>query len=357
MMHSYFKAHSPVRRDFNQKSTVKTNNFNEKVNTAKVNNVTTAGPKAIVNATEGNGENIVKSSACWIWRPTGNIIDHTSKDSGSYKLKRFDYDNSQYTVQDQGIFDSGCSGHMTGKKYFLTDYQEIDGGFVAFGGSPKGEPGMRPCLPTYWKMDLETIDKTLFIKRQRQVLDDILKKFDLVTVKAASTPIETNKALLKDEEAKDVDVRLYRSLIRLLMYLTASRPDIMFTVCPLLECLTPEALIEGRLISVKIQWIMLDMRWNGMKQQLKMKADETVIKKWEDKMERAATTASSLEVEQDSGNINRTQSMATLNESFPQGTDSGSGPRVNTLGSGEDNMKLKEMMEFCTKLFVRAFDL
>ncbi|GKA71695.1 hypothetical protein Tco_0777834, partial [Tanacetum coccineum] len=49
--------------------------------------------------------------------------------------------------------------------------------------------------------------------------------------------------------------------------------------------------------------------------------DETVIKEWEDRMERAATTASSLEAEQDSGNINRTQSMATLNESFPWGTD------------------------------------
>ncbi|GKD13354.1 hypothetical protein Tco_1197761 [Tanacetum coccineum] len=40
--------------------------------------------------------------------------------------------------KDQGIFDSRCSRHMTGDKSFLTDYQEIDGGFVAFGGSPKG---------------------------------------------------------------------------------------------------------------------------------------------------------------------------------------------------------------------------
>ncbi|GJY95280.1 hypothetical protein Tco_0511641 [Tanacetum coccineum] len=78
--------------------------------------------------------------------------------------------------------------------------------------------------------------------------------------------------------------------------------------------------------------------------------DETVIKEWEDRMEKAATTASSLEAEQDNGNINRTQSMATLNESFPHGTDSGSGPRVNTLESGEDNMKLMELMEHCTKL-------
>ncbi|GJV93386.1 hypothetical protein Tco_1541199 [Tanacetum coccineum] len=43
-------------------------------------------------------------------------------------------------------------------------------------------------------------------------------------------------------------------------------------------------------------------------------ADETVYNEWEDRMERAATTTSSLEAEQDNGNINRTQSMATLNE-------------------------------------------
>ncbi|GKF72559.1 hypothetical protein Tco_0208673, partial [Tanacetum coccineum] len=105
------------------------------VNTAapktKVNNVTTSGPKAVVSAAKGNGENTVKSSACWIWRPTGNVIDHTSKDSGSYLLKRFDYVDLQARL-------NGCSRHMTGNKSFLTCYQEIDGGFVAFGGSPKG---------------------------------------------------------------------------------------------------------------------------------------------------------------------------------------------------------------------------
>ncbi|GJR29283.1 ribonuclease H-like domain-containing protein, partial [Tanacetum coccineum] len=136
--YSYFKAHSPVRRAFNQKSAAKTYNINEKVKTDRVNNVTTVGPKAVVSVVVGYGENVVKSSACLIWRPTGNVIDHTSKDSGSYMLKRFDYGNPQYTLQDQGIFDSGCSRHMTGNKSFLTDYQEIDGGFVAFAGSPKG---------------------------------------------------------------------------------------------------------------------------------------------------------------------------------------------------------------------------
>ncbi|GJU84446.1 putative ribonuclease H-like domain-containing protein [Tanacetum coccineum] len=128
--YSYFKAHSPVRRAFNQKSAAKTNNLNEKVNTARVNNVTTDGPKAVVSAAVGNGENAVKSSTCWIWRPTGNVIDHISKDSGSYMFKRFDY------VDLQGRL-NGCSMHMTGNKPFLADYQEVDGRFVAFAGSPK----------------------------------------------------------------------------------------------------------------------------------------------------------------------------------------------------------------------------
>ncbi|GJU07225.1 hypothetical protein Tco_1123655 [Tanacetum coccineum] len=46
--------------------------------------------------------------------------------------------NPQYTLHDQGIFDSGCSRHMIGKKSLLTDYQKVDGGFLTFAGSPKG---------------------------------------------------------------------------------------------------------------------------------------------------------------------------------------------------------------------------
>ncbi|GJV51174.1 hypothetical protein Tco_1446915 [Tanacetum coccineum] len=56
-------------------------------------------------------------------------------------------------------------------------------------------------------------------------------------------------------------------------------------------------------------------------------ADETVHEERGNSMERAATIAASLDAEQDSGNIIRTQSMATLNEPIPQGTGSGSGPQ------------------------------
>ncbi|GJY29900.1 putative ribonuclease H-like domain-containing protein [Tanacetum coccineum] len=70
----------------------------------------------------------------------------------------------------------------------------------------------------------------IFISQDKYV-DEILKKFGFLTVKTASTPIETLKPLMKDENVEDVDVYLYRSMIGSLMYLTSSRPDIMFVIC------------------------------------------------------------------------------------------------------------------------------
>ncbi|GKC13025.1 hypothetical protein Tco_1009807 [Tanacetum coccineum] len=114
-------------------------------------------------------------------------------------------------------------------------------------------------------------------------------------------------------------------------------------------------------------------------------ADEAVYEEMDDSLERAATTATSLDAEQDRGNINKTQSKATSNEPNSLGTSSGSGPRHqetigdtiaqtrsenvskhsndllltrgNTLRSGEDRLKLEELIEFCTKLQQRVLDL
>ncbi|GJZ84808.1 hypothetical protein Tco_0650147 [Tanacetum coccineum] len=114
-------------------------------------------------------------------------------------------------------------------------------------------------------------------------------------------------------------------------------------------------------------------------------ADEVVYEEMDDSLERAATTATSLDAEQDRGNINKTQSKATLNEPSSLGTSSGSGPRrqetigdtiaqtgfenvsktsndsllagVNTPRSDEDSLKLKELMELCTNLQNRVIDL
>ncbi|GKE40714.1 hypothetical protein Tco_1464119 [Tanacetum coccineum] len=212
--YSYFKAHSPSRWPFNQKSTAKTNNFNKKVYTAKVNNVTTAGPEVV--------------------------------------------GNPQYALQDQETFDSGYSRHMTGNKSYLTDYQDIDGGFVAFTGSLKGGQlrlDERKCnIQQKWMMGQ---DHPLIPNTHLHLLNSLMKNQSLfynhINFKRLKNPGKPKK--------------------------------------------TTE-------ISQSIRPIHLV-------------ADETVYKEWEDRMEKAATTASSLEAEQDSSNINKTQSMATLNESFP----------------------------------------
>ncbi|GKD74253.1 putative ribonuclease H-like domain-containing protein, partial [Tanacetum coccineum] len=69
----------------------------------------------------------------------------------------------------------------------------------------------------------------IFISQDRYVTK-ILKKFGFTDVKIASTPMETQNLLLKDEVGEEVDVHLYRSTIGSLLYLTSSRPDIMFAV-------------------------------------------------------------------------------------------------------------------------------
>nr|GEW39167.1 uncharacterized mitochondrial protein AtMg00810-like [Tanacetum cinerariifolium] len=70
----------------------------------------------------------------------------------------------------------------------------------------------------------------IFISQHKYVAD-ILRKFGLTERKSASTPIDAKKPLLKDLDGEDVDVHTYRSMIGSLMYLTSSRPDIMFAVC------------------------------------------------------------------------------------------------------------------------------
>ncbi|GJU75118.1 putative ribonuclease H-like domain-containing protein [Tanacetum coccineum] len=84
-------------------------------------------------------------------------------------------------------------------------------------------------LTFFLGLQVKQKDDGIFISQDKYVAD-ILKMFDFAIVKTASTPIKINKAFLKDEEAEDVDVHLYRSMIGSLMYLTASRPDIMFVV-------------------------------------------------------------------------------------------------------------------------------
>nr|GEV19400.1 ribonuclease H-like domain-containing protein [Tanacetum cinerariifolium] len=172
------KAHSHVRRPFNKFTTNKNSTFNQKVNTVK-GNVTTVGSKAVVRNKKGNEANAVKASACWIWRPKKKVLDHVSRHNGaSMNFKRFDYGNpllgikcskpfpllvhfstamqtlqqgqlinsalavAKYTSSgnstEKGVTDSGCSMYVTRNMSYLSEYEEIDGGYVALGGDPKG---------------------------------------------------------------------------------------------------------------------------------------------------------------------------------------------------------------------------
>ncbi|GJZ65381.1 putative ribonuclease H-like domain-containing protein [Tanacetum coccineum] len=106
------KTHSLSRRPFNQQTALNNRSLNNKVNTAKVNFVNTAKGKRVTSAIGKQGINAVKSSACW--------------------------GDPQVALKDTGIFDSGCSRHMTGNKSYLTEFQDYDGGFFVFASSSKG---------------------------------------------------------------------------------------------------------------------------------------------------------------------------------------------------------------------------
>ncbi|GKD75360.1 putative ribonuclease H-like domain-containing protein [Tanacetum coccineum] len=126
---------------------------------------------------------------------------------------------------------------------------------------------------------------------QDKYMADILKKFDFATMKTSSTPMESNKALLKDEEADSVDIHLYRSMIGSLMYLTASRPDIMFVVCACARFqVTPkmshlhaivimlELALTGNL-QQEVLWIqnqMLDYEFNFMNTKIYIDNESTI---------------------------------------------------------------------------------
>ncbi|GKE36250.1 putative ribonuclease H-like domain-containing protein, partial [Tanacetum coccineum] len=100
-------AYSIARRPFNKITAANNSNFTKKVNTVKGTKVNTARPKAVISAVKGNKGNIVKG-------------------------------NPQKDLKDKGVINSGCSRYMIGNRSYLTDYEEIDGGFVAFGGNSKG---------------------------------------------------------------------------------------------------------------------------------------------------------------------------------------------------------------------------
>ncbi|GJV45500.1 putative ribonuclease H-like domain-containing protein [Tanacetum coccineum] len=158
----FHKTHSPFSKPFNKTTTLRTNFSKQKVNTAKLN---------AVSVVEGKRETAVKPSAGCNWRP-----------------KRHHYWQNDYphrALQNKGIVDSGCSRHMTRNKAYLAEYQDFNGGPVAFGGS-KGYITGKGKIKT-GKLDFEDV---CFVKE--------LQHFNLFSVSQMCD--KKNKVLFTDSE-------------------------------------------------------------------------------------------------------------------------------------------------------------
>ncbi|GJV55254.1 putative ribonuclease H-like domain-containing protein [Tanacetum coccineum] len=234
----------------------------------------------------------------------------------------------------------------------------------------------------------------IFISQDKYVAE-ILKKFNYTDVESASTLVDLENPLVKDGDANDVDVHLYRFMIGSLMYLTASRPDIMFVVCACARFQVTQK--TSHLLAVKKIFRYLkgnptlglwyfrdssfklvaytDSDYAGPTQDrnsttggcqflgnrhvkrgqdtkipqssgpLVKVGDEAVHKELGDRMERAATTASSLEAEQDSGSGPRCQDTilgdVDAQTKFETTSKQSNDPPLSrgyTLGSGEDSI-------------------
>ncbi|GJT74753.1 putative ribonuclease H-like domain-containing protein [Tanacetum coccineum] len=219
-------------------------------------------------------------------------------------------------------------------------------------------------LTFFLGLQVKQKDDGIFISQDKYVAD-ILKKFEFATVKTASTLIETNKALLKDEEAEDVDVHLYRSIIGSLMYLTASRPDTIGIIRYFKgKYTTGDVNLSKRLISWQCKkqtivanstieaeyvdsWlIVMDRQRRGFVRAVALSGNATgnvvVFKEWDDRVLRATTTTASLDAAQASGNISKTLSTAMSNDPLSQETGSGG----NTPGSDEERIEQDDLIDF-----------
>ncbi|GJY04036.1 retrovirus-related pol polyprotein from transposon TNT 1-94 [Tanacetum coccineum] len=99
----------------------------------------------------------------------------------------------------------------TTKKSMCTEFEEVM--HKIFQMSSIGE------LTFFLGLQVKQQPDGIFISQDKYVAD-ILKKFDFCSIKTATTPIESNKPLVKDEDGVEVDVHEYRSMIGSLMYLT-----------------------------------------------------------------------------------------------------------------------------------------
>ncbi|KAH9679831.1 hypothetical protein KPL71_026290 [Citrus sinensis] len=96
--------------------------------------------------------------------------------------------------------------------------------------SKEFEMSMMGELKYFLGLQIKQNEEGIFINQAKYV-KDLLKRFGIDDSKTKNTPMSTTTKLDKDEKGKEVDIKMYRGMIGSLLYLTASRPDIMFSVC------------------------------------------------------------------------------------------------------------------------------
>nr|GEV06047.1 ribonuclease H-like domain-containing protein [Tanacetum cinerariifolium] len=139
--HIVTKSNSPPRRHINHGPSLKANNSPPRVTAVKA---------PMVNTT-----NVVQGK--WEWKPKCPVLDHVSRNtSASMTLKRFDY-NDALGRSKSGVIDSGCSRHMIGNMSCLSDFEELNGGYVAFISNPKGGKISRKGKIKTGKLDFDDV--------------------------------------------------------------------------------------------------------------------------------------------------------------------------------------------------------
>ncbi|GJZ63014.1 putative ribonuclease H-like domain-containing protein [Tanacetum coccineum] len=196
----------------------------------------------------------------------------------------------------------------------------------------------------------------IFISQDKYVAE-ILRKFNSTDVKTASTPMDIENDLLKDSYGDDVDVHLYRSMIR---YAFTENPTIYVShIEQFWHTATAKTLDNGEQeLTATVDGKVKTITESSVRRHLKLAdGDDKAISFGEDdRMERAVTIVSRIEAGQDSGTINKTQSMITpagpssLRDSSEGGPGDSPLPRVNTLGSDKGSMQQNKLIKLCTKL-------
>nr|GEY95840.1 putative ribonuclease H-like domain-containing protein [Tanacetum cinerariifolium] len=135
------KPNLPTRMHTNQSPSSKVSTSSSRVTAVKA---------LVVNAAQG-------MQGKWEWRPKCPILDHVSHNtSASITLKRFDYNDVRGRSK-SGVIDSGCSRHMIRNMSYLSDFEELNGGYVAFDGNPKGGKISRKGKIRTGKLDFDDV--------------------------------------------------------------------------------------------------------------------------------------------------------------------------------------------------------